>query len=559
MRSLVNSMLTSLSIRNIVLIEKLDLEFDSGLTVLTGETGAGKSILLDALGLALGSRADFSLVRAGENSAQVTASFAIPSAHPVRDILLEAGIVIQEELILKRQLRQDRSPAAINDEPVSVSLLRKCGDLLIEIQGQFEGRGLLDTSSHITLLDKMSQHTELLNSTKLSYQRWQNAEQIFKEAEELINKSREEEDWLRESLKELDMLAPIVGEEKILVAKRDIHANANRIIQGLQSAYELLNHDEGALSKIERANTQLTKIETIGSDIVNSMLQKLQQIILELNEVEIELRDAAEHLDGDPAKLEEIEERLHLLRSQSRKHNCSPDDLANLYHSFQEKLSNLDDQTDKIAKLRLELNAAKEEYVSNAKQLSSSRKIAAKKLDQQVMQQLPVLKLETSEFKTNIQLLEESKWNVMGIDKVRFEARTNPGQLIGAIDKIASGGELARFLLALKVVLSEGYPDKCLIFDEVDSGVGGAVADAVGTRLSKLAKTIQTLVVTHSPQVASKGENHFKITKSSINDKVISHTLLLNEEEHIEEVARMLAGEQITDAARMAARTLIDD
>ena len=552
-------MLTNLSIRNIVLIEKLDLEFDSGLTVLTGETGAGKSILLDALGLALGSRADFSLVRAGENSAQVTASFAIPSAHPVRDILLEAGIIIQEELILKRQLRQDRSPAAINDEPVSVSLLRKCGDLLIEIQGQFEGRGLLDTSNHITLLDKMSQHSELLNSTKLSYQRWQRAEQIFKEAEELINKSREEEDWLRESLKELDMLAPIVGEEKILVANRDIHANANRIIQGLQSAYELLNHDEGAISKIERANTQLTKIETIGSDIVNSMLQKLQQIILELNEVEIELRDAAERLDGDPAKLEEIEERLHLLRSQSRKHNCSPDDLANLYHSFQEKLSNLDDQTGKIAKLRLELSAAKEEYVSNAKQLSSSRKIAAKKLDQQVMQQLPVLKLETSEFKTNIQLLEESKWNVMGIDKVRFEARTNPGQLIGAIDKIASGGELARFLLALKVVLSEGYPDKCLIFDEVDSGVGGAVADAVGTRLSKLAKTIQTLVVTHSPQVASKGENHFKITKSSINDKVISHTLLLNEEEHIEEVARMLAGEQITDAARMAARTLIDD
>ena len=552
-------MLTNLSIRNIVLIEKLDLEFDSGLTVLTGETGAGKSILLDALGLALGSRADFSLVRAGENSAQVTASFAIPSAHPVRDILLEAGIIIQEELILKRQLRQDRSPAAINDEPVSVSLLRKCGDLLIEIQGQFEGRGLLDTSSHITLLDKMSQHTELLNSTKLSYQRWQHAEQIFKEAEELINKSREEEDWLRESLKELDMLAPIVGEEKILVANRDIHANANRIIQGLQSAYELLNHDEGAISKIERANTQLTKIETIGNDIVNSMLQKLQQIILELNEVKIELRDAAEHLDGDPVKLEEIEERLHLLRSQSRKHNCSPDDLANLYHSFQEKLSNLDDQTGKIAKLRLELSAAKEEYVSNAKQLSSSRKMAAKKLDQQVMQQLPVLKLETSEFKTKIELLEESKWNVMGIDKVRFEARTNPGQLIGAIDKIASGGELARFLLALKVVLSEGYPDKCLIFDEVDSGVGGAVADAVGTRLSKLAKTIQTLVVTHSPQVASKGENHFKITKSSINDKVISHTLLLNEEEHIEEVARMLAGEQITDAARMAARTLIDD
>ena len=552
-------MLTNLSIRNIVLIEKLDLEFDSGLTVLTGETGAGKSILLDALGLALGSRADFSLVRAGENSAQVIASFAIPSAHPVRDILLEAGIIIQEELILKRQLRQDRSPAAINDEPVSVSLLRKCGDQLIEIQGQFEGRGLLNTSSHITLLDKMSQHTELLNSTKLSYQRWQHAEQIFKEAEELINKSREEEDWLRESLKELDMLAPIVGEEKILVANRDIHANANRIIQGLQSAYELLNHDEGAISKIERANTQLTKIETIGSDIVNSMIQKLQQIIFELNEVEIELRDVAEHLDGDPAKLEELEERLHLLRSQSRKHNCSPNDLANLYHSFQEKLSSLDDQTGKIGELRLELIAAKEEYVSNAQQLSKSRKIAAIKLDQQVMQQLPVLKLETAEFKTNIEALEESKWNVMGIDKVRFEARTNPGQLIGAIDKIASGGELARFLLALKVVLSEGYPDKCLIFDEVDSGVGGAVADAVGTRLSKLAKTIQTLVVTHSPQVASKGENHFKITKSSINDKVISQTLLLNKEEHIEEVARMLAGEQITDAARMAARTLIDD
>ncbi len=550
-------MLTNLSIRNIVLIEKLDLEFSSGLTVLTGETGAGKSILLDALGLALGSRADFSLVRAGETSAQVTAIFFITPEHPVRSILLEAGIPIEKELILKRQLRQDRSPATINDELVSVSLLRKCGDLLVEIQGQFEGRGLLDTSTHLNLLDRISGHQELVESTRSTYYQWQNAEKEFQEASAQLKKSKEQEVWLRESLQELDALAPVNGEEETLMADRNVHANANKIIQGLQSAFALLNHDEGAISKLGSANAHLTKIEALGSELVKTTIQRLQQISFELNEVEIELRDAAENLDGDPNRLEEIDERLYLIRSQARKHNCSTDELAELYYNFQKKITNLDDDNSKIAELRLTLNETHKEYISNAQQLSKKRKQAAQALDQQVIQQLPSLKLENSYFKTDISPLEENKWNENGIDRVRFEARTNPGQVIGTIDKIASGGELARFLLALKVVLSEGVPDKCLIFDEVDSGVGGAVADAVGTRLSALAKTIQTLVITHSPQVAAKGEHHFKITKTSISNSVISDTRLLDDEGHLEEVARMLSGEQITDAARMAARTLI--
>ena len=552
-------MLTNLSIRNILLIEKIDLEFNSGLTVLTGETGAGKSILLDALGLALGSRADFSLVRAGETSAQVTASFFVTSEHPVQALLSDFGIPLENELILKRQLRQDRSPASINDEPVSVNFLRKCGDLLIEIQGQFEGRGLLDASTHISLLDRVSGHQKLVDSTRSTFYKWRDAEKKFNDAETQLKKSKEEEDWLKESLQELDMLKPINDEEETLLAERNIHANANRIIQGLQSAFELLNHDEGAISKIGNANAHLTKIEALGSDLVESTILRLKQISFELSEVEIELRDAAENLEGDPSRLEEIDDRLHLIRSQARKHNCLPNELVNLYHSFQKTITNIDTEADKIAQLRLQLSEARNEFINNATQLSDSRKIAAKKLDQQVMQQLPVLKLKSSLFKTNIKPLEEDKCNENGIDRVRFEACTNQGQLVGPIDKIASGGELARFLLALKVVLSEGAPDKCLIFDEVDSGVGGAVADAVGTRLSALGKTTQTLVITHSPQVAAKGENHFKITKTVINEKIISNTTLLNEEGHLEEVARMLAGEQITNAARMAARTLIYD
>ena len=551
-------MLVHLSIRNIVLIEKLDLEFNLGLTVLTGETGAGKSILLDALGLALGSRADFSLVRHGHASAQVTACFIIPPEHPVRRLLIEAGIPIQEELILRRQLRQDRSPATINDEPVSVSLLRKCGDLLAEIQGQFEGRGLLDTSTHITLLDKISRHPNLIADTQEAFQHWRQSDQNYIHAEAMFIKARSEEDWLRESLKELDMLSPITGEEEELIMERNIHTNANRIIQGLQSAHEVISHDDGAISKLGSASANLNKIETLGSSLVNPVIEKLQQIIYELNEVEIELCDAAENLNADPKRLEEIDERLHLLRSLARKHNCSTDELAGLYQRFQEKITHLDNDADNIAQLRLQRDAAFEDYAEKAKILSTSRINAAQKLDQQVMQQLPALKLESSEFKTNMQLLDKDKWNSNGIDKVRFEARTNLGQTISAIDKIASGGELARFLLVLKVVLSEGEPDKCLIFDEVDSGVGGAVANAVGSRLSTLGKTTQTLVITHSPQVAAKGQNHFKISKVSVGDTVISDTTLLDADGHREEVARMLAGKQITDAARMAAQTLID-
>ena len=551
-------MLVHLSIRNIVLIEKLDLDFNSGLTVLTGETGAGKSILLDALGLALGSRADFLLMRHGQTSAQVTASFIIPPAHPVREVLIEAGIPIQNELILKRQLRQERSPASINDEPVSVSLLRKCGDLLVEIQGQFEGRGLLDNSTHLTLLDRFSRHPELISNTQSAYRHWRKSEKNLIDAESMYLEAQKEESWLRDSLNELDLLSPVAGEEEALIAERNIHANANKIIQGLQSAHDILSHDDGAITKLGYASAFLDKIEGLGSDLVNSTVGRLQQITIELNEVEIEIRDAAENLNTDPRRLEEIDERLHLIRSLARKHKCSPNELAELYHDFQNKMTSLDDETGNIAQLRLQRDASYADYLNNARKLSASRIKTSQTLDEQVMLQLPVLKLESSEFKTDIQLLEENSWNSNGIDKVRFQARTNPGQSRDAIDKIASGGELARFLLALKVVLSEGEPDKCLIFDEVDSGVGGAVADAVGTRLSALGLTTQTLVITHSPQVAAKGKNHLKIVKLSIDDKIISNTTLLSAEGHLEEVARMLAGEQITDAARMAARTLID-
>ena len=551
-------MLSHLSVKNIVLIEELSLDFASGLTVLTGETGAGKSILLDSLGLVLGARADFGLLRKGSDRAQVTARFDIAHDHPVWAYLDEAGIMPSDELIIRRQLRGDgKSPASINDEAVSIGMLRQCGDLLVEIQGQFEGRGLLDISHHITLLDRACQHDEALIKLKDAYRSWRQSQKLLAKAEEDLIKAKEEEEWLRDAVNQLDLLAPQIGEEEELANQRALFTNLERIAEALGVADDALNAEAGADMAISRALSALERAADLSAGKLEGAIEALSRTSAELAEANAALNGAASSLEADPAKLTEIDDRLHEIRSQARKHNCTSDELPQIHESLASKLAQLDDASGGMAELKAKEREWADYYQKIAAVISERRQAMATKLDAAVMAELPPLKLENARFVTVCQKQERQDWSETGWDQVRFEAAANPGQDLAPIDKVASGGELARFLLALKVVLSRTETAKCLIFDEVDSGVGGAVASAVGERLARLGDAMQTLVITHSPQVAAKGRHHYKIAKSAQDESVISRTDILTHHERAEEIARMLAGEHITAEARAAAVTLL--
>ena len=553
-------MLSRLSIRNVVLIEALDIEFQSGLTVLTGETGAGKSILLDALGLALGSRADFGLIRNEADRASVTAEFEIEADHPVWDVLSEIGIDRADSLILRRQLRSDgKSPAHINDEAVSVNLLRQIGDMLVEIQGQFEGRGLLDPTTYLPLIDRAAGHQDALSTTA---RLWAELKAARAELEQMTNRlarAREEEDWLRDAVEQLDMLAPAADEEDQLAAERQRHMHSTRIAEALQQAHVMLSDEDGISHMTGRAQAILERQAEVAAGALDPAIEALDRAVSELTEAESLLTEIGEQLDGDPNRLAEIDERLHQIRTQARKHKIEADELPALHETLIAQLAEMDDQSGALARLRQAEQDCLTAFKAQAEHLSAQRRQVAERLDQAVMAELPPLKLEAAAFQTDIQTLTDDRWSATGWDRVSFQARTNPGMPAGPIDKIASGGELARFLLALKVVLSENEPPKTLIFDEVDSGVGGAVAAAVGARLARLGQKMQTLVITHSPQVAGNGNQHLKIAKYQTGDQVISSTASLSQVERREEIARMLSGDQITEAARSAAAQLLGD
>ena len=552
-------MLVHLSIRNIVLIQSLDLEFSDGLTVLTGETGAGKSILLDALGLALGSRADFSLLRDNTDKASVAAAFDVETSHPVWQLLEEAGIEASAQIILRRLLRSDgKSPAHINDQPVSVNLLRKCGDMLVEIQGQFEGRGLLDITTHQRLLDRAGIAPQLLASIKGCWQEMQSSQKALQECQAAQAKAREEEEWLRDAVEQLDKLVPEAEEEEKLSQERTRHAYAARIAEALQHTHTILASEDGVIYAAGRAQSMLERQSEVAGTLLEEGISALERAIAELNEAEAQISQAGEQLDGDPERLAFIEDRLHSLRSAARKHRIEVGELPALHRRLASQLAALDDQSGQLASLAAAAEKAREAYLAGAADLSNKRREIARSIDAQVMAELPPLKLEAAEFKTHINQHEPDRWGPLGWDRVRFVASTNPGMEMGAIDKIASGGELARFLLALKVVLARNESPKTLIFDEVDSGVGGAVAAAVGARLARLGDQTQTLVITHSPQVAGKGKHHLKITKQASSQTIISDTFILDDIARIEEVARMLSGDEITNEARAAALNLLD-
>lgn len=552
-------MLNSLSVTNIVLIEQLTLHFDDGLTVLTGETGAGKSILLDSLGLALGSRANFDLIRQGASDAQVTASFSVAADHPVWARLDDSGIAPEDVLILRRRLKSDgKSSASINDVPVSAGLLRDVGDMMVEIQGQFEGRGLLDVSTHVTLIDRAAGHDELLEKMATGWANWGQAKRNLAHAKLELDKARAEEEWLRDAVEQLDALAPEANEEGSLSGQRDMLANVGKIGESLAIADDAIFSEDGAQSIIGRARSALERAVPLAGGSLDQALAALERADAELAESGAAISAATHELEADPNKLQELDDRLHELRGQARKHDCTVDALPEIHAGLATKLASIEDSTGALAALADNERQWRDYFIQIADMVSANRAAAAVRLDEAVMRELPPLKLEGASFTTVVSTLADDQWGPLGKDMVRFEACTNQGMKAGPIDRIASGGELARFLLALKVSLEADATARTLIFDEVDSGVGGAVAAAVGERLARMGAVMQSLVVTHSPQVAAKGDQHMKIAKSTTDSGVISATVQLDDDARTEEIARMLAGEQITAEARAAATALLE-
>lgn len=556
-------MLVALTIQNVVLIEKLDLAFDAGLTVLTGETGAGKSILLDALGLALGARAEAGLVRQGATQATVTAEFSLAEQHPAHAILQEQEIETDSSsMILRRQLSSDgRSRAFVNDQPVSIGLLRKLGDSLIEIEGQFEAQGLLDPSTHRDHLDGYGGHGTKLAACNTTYRRWQEAVAAWQTAKSELEKARADEDYLRHAVEELELADPQPSEETGLVAERALLSNRAQLIEAIDAVTTELTGDRGADRGLAAAQRRLDRL---GDRLGDLAAEQLQPVVAALDRASIELSDAisslqhmAAGLDADPKRLDKIEERLYLLRDLGRKHQVPVEALPDLLQKLQERLGNLDDRGQNMGKLEAAMASSRAAYVEAATALAKARQKAAKAMDNAVNGELAPLKLERARFATRIETLSDDHWGAGGWDRVTFEVATNPGAPPGPINRIASGGELARFTLALKVTLAANQPVPTLVFDEVDAGIGGATAAAVGERLKRLASAVQLLVITHSPQVAALGHQHWRVEKSGGKKETTTTVRPLDATERREEIARMLSGATITDEARAAAKTLL--
>ena len=556
-------MLHSLSVRNLVLIDQLDLTFDSGLCALTGETGAGKSILLDALGLALGGRGDARLLRPGAEQASVVAAFDIGDQHPVCAWLAEHGIDLDEpSLILRRTLGADgRSRAFVNDQPVAVGLLRGLGAQLVEIQGQFEQHGLLDGARHRAFLDAFGGLAEPAAETAGWWHAWQQALERQREAERALAEARAEEAFLRHAVEEMAALDPQPGEAASLAEQRARLMHREQLVEALNQASAVLSGDGvagGAEQSLGRARHQLALASTKAAGGLDEAIAALDRAAAEMAEALAAMESFSAGLDLDAGELARIEDRYFAYRDLARKHATEPDRLADLYHDFTARLANLDSGADHLGALDRAAAARRAAYLDAARSLSTARRAAAGRLDAAVNAELPPLKLEKARFTTKVSASEaERDWGPQGLDSVAFEARTNPGMPLGPVARIASGGELARFLLAIKVVLAGLGPPLTLVFDEVDSGIGGAAAHAVGERLARLAADRQVLVVTHSPQVAARAAHHWRVSKQQKGGKTTSRVRALDSAERQEEIARMLSGAEVTDEARAAAGRLI--
>jgi DNA repair protein RecN (Recombination protein N) len=552
-------MLTGLSIRNVVLIEALDLVFGPGLSVLTGETGAGKSILLDALGLALGTRADSGLVRQGSEQAGVTASFDPPAPNsPVALLLTDNGLDMEpgEPLVIRRTVKADGgSRAFINDQACSAALLRELGAALVEVHGQHDDRGLMNPRGHRALLDLYGRCDTA--AVAGAHTAWQTAQARLDAARADLAAAVTERDWLAHAVAELNAFAPEPGEEDALAGERATMQKGARLTDDLAALSTLFDGSDGGLSQLRQAARRLDRIAG-EHDLLADALAAIDRALAEAGEAEEHLRIAVEALSVDPARLDAIEVRLFDLRALSRKYNVQADDLPEFAAEMAEKLSRIDAGEEGLAVLEKAAAEARDAYVAAAAALTDARRTAAVRLDAAVAGELAPLKLDAARFQTAVETLDEGQWGPGGADRVEFLISTNPGAPFAPLTRIASGGELSRFILALKVALAERGGAATMIFDEIDRGVGGAVASAIGERLARLAAGGQVLVVTHSPQVAARGAAHMLIAKASEGTITRTGVRALGDGDRREEIARMLSGAAITPEARAQADRLLE-
>jgi DNA repair protein RecN (Recombination protein N) len=547
-------MLRGLDIRDMLIIDRLELDFRPGLNVLTGETGAGKSILLDALGFVLGWRGRAELVRAGAEQGEVVAEFALSPDHPARAVLDEAGLPIEDKLILRRVNNADgRKTAWVNDRRVSGEVLRRLSDRLVELHGQQDDRGLLNPRGHRQMLDAFAGVEAELVATRAAWRARARAAARLATAEEALEKARAEEEFLRHSVAELDALAPCPGEEAELDARRRLMQAAERTRVDIARAHAALS-PEGAEGMVTDARRWLEDASGAVGDRLDEALAALDRAMTELGEAQQAVEGCINALEFDPGELERVEERLFALRGLARKHNVLADELSRCAEEFRVRLDAIDGGSEEIARLREDLRTSEAAYERAAQALSDARRAAAARLDASMGAELAPLKMERARFTTAIEPAEPGP---EGTDSVAFQVATNPGAPAGPLNRIASGGELSRFLLALKVCLTQGTQGLTLIFDEIDRGVGGATADAVGRRLVALAAGAQVLVVTHSPQVAALGAHHWRVEKRVTQDTTLSSVTALDAPARVDEIARMLAGDTVTEAARAAARELL--
>ena len=552
-------MLTHLAIRNIVLIEALELEFRRGLGVLTGETGAGKSILLDALGLVLGNRAETALVRAGEDKASVSATFEfaqLPGA--IREAIDDADIEIEpgEPLIIRRQVKADGgSKAWINDQPVGVALLRDIGGALVELHGQHDDRGLVNPRGHRALLDRYAGGN--VDAVGAAWRKWQDAAAKLRAARDEIEQAKADQDLLLAHLAELTALEPQAGEEARLAEARSDMQKGEKLAGELEELRQVWDGSDSPLAALRAA---ARKLDRIGGEhpLLADALASLDRAVIEAGEAEEKLEKAAEALIHDPAALDAAETRLFELRALARKHRCEVDELPEKMREFRSALDAIEGGEAQLDALEAAEKSAGEDYAAKARALHNARADGARTLDKAVATELAPLKLDAARFMTQVDELPEEKWGASGIDAVEFLIATNPGADFAPLGKIASGGELSRFILALKVALAEKGGAATVIFDEIDRGVGGAVASAIGERLARLAADGQLLAVTHTPQVAARGGTHYVIAKSSEGTVTKTGVTLLDTDGRQEEIARMLSGAEITSEARAQADRLLE-
>ena len=549
-------MLRALQIRDMLIIDRLELDFQPGLNVLTGETGAGKSILLDSLGFVLGWRGRAELVRQGAEQGEVTAEFDLASDHPAREVLRDAGLPEEDMLLLRRVNFPDgRKTAWVNDRRCSGEVLRRLSETLVELHGQHDDRGLLNPSGHRDLLDSYGRLDDLRVRVRGAWREMAARRKALAEAEAAQEALRSEEEFLRHAVEELETLKPQPGEDADLDARRRLMQGAERMCEDIEKAAQALGH-EGAEGAAQDALRWLEGVSDQADGALEEPLAALSRALVELDEAALGVAQAMERLTFDPHALEATEERLFAIRALARKHGVAPDMLSAFADDLKGQLQALDQGADRLEALRAGLAEAQSSYAAQADVLSAARQRAAAALDIAVMDELAPLKMERAVFQTRLAPAEAGP---DGCDEVTFTVATNPGAPAGALNKIASGGELSRFLLALKVCLTGTESGLTLIFDEIDRGVGGATAGAVGRRLAQIAEGGQVLVVTHSPQVAARGAHHWRVEKRVDGDVTLSTVTALDRTERVDEIARMLADDRITDEARAAAEALIAD